>query len=241
MRVRHLRATAAAVAIVIALPLAPVPARAAWPVIDFSNLAQNVVQSARLLEEINNQIRSLQNEATMLENMARNLQSLNVSQLGGITNDLQQISSLMNRAQGIAFDVQSVQTAFEQRYPQQYGAGITIPQLVRDADARWQNAHDAFRETMLVQSQIAETVQTDSGKLATLVNASQGATGNLQVSQATNQLLALSIKQQLQIENLMAAQGRADALTEANNAEAEEEGRAAFQDFIGTGNAYTPE
>jgi P-type conjugative transfer protein TrbJ len=94
---------------------------------------------------------------------------------------------------------------------------------------------------MLVQSQIAQTVQTDSTKLATLVNASQGATGNLQVSQATNQLLALSIKQQLQIENLMAAQGRADALTEANNAEAEEEGRAAFQTFIGTSDVYTPE
>lgn len=242
MSSRSLRATVAAVALATAIPvIVPRPAAAQWAVIDASNLAQNVVQSARLLEEINNQIQSLQNEATMLENMARNLSSLNVSQLGGITNDLQQINNLMNQAQGISFDVQSVQSAFQQRYPQQYDAGTSIPQLLSDAEVRWQDARDAFQQTMTVQSQIAQTVQSDAGKLADLVNASQGATGNLQVSQATNQILALSIKQQLQIQTLMAAQGRAEALNEANNAEAEEEGRAAFQTFLGSSNAYTPQ
>jgi len=83
-------------------------------------------------------------------------------------------------------------------------------------------------------------VQSDTSKLATLVKASQGASGNLQVSQATNQLLALSIKQQLQIETMMAAQDRADALSEANKAESEEEGRAALATFLGSSNAYAP-
>ncbi|MBU6297202.1 MAG: P-type conjugative transfer protein TrbJ [Alphaproteobacteria bacterium] len=239
----HLRcATAIALVLTVSAPFVlSNPALAQWAVIDSANLAQNELEAARALEQINNQIQSLQNEATMLQNMARNLASLNVSQLGGMTSDLQQISNLMNQAQGIAFNVQSVQTAFQQRYPQQYGANTTIPQLESDAQTRWQNARDAFQQTMLVQSQIAETVQTDSSKLATLVDASQGAGGNLQVSQATNQLLALSIKQQLQIESLMAAQGRADALNDANNAEAEEEGRAALETFLGTSNAYTPQ
>jgi P-type conjugative transfer protein TrbJ len=93
---------------------------------------------------------------------------------------------------------------------------------------------------MLVQAQIAQTVQADTTKLAELVNASQGAGGNLQVTQATNQLLALSIKQQLQLQTLLAAQGRAQATAGANSAESEEEGRAAFVAFIGTSNAYTP-
>ena len=61
------------------------------------------------------------------------------------------------------------------------------------------------------------------------------------MTQATNQLLALSIKQQLQIQTLLAAQGRAEALSGANNAEAEEEGRAAFTSFLGTSNAYSPD
>jgi P-type conjugative transfer protein TrbJ len=128
-----------------------------------------------------------------------------------------------------------------QRYSQSYGAGTTIPQLLSDAQARWQNARSAFQQTMMVQSQIAQTVQTDTGKLSTLVNASQGAVGSLQAQQATNQLLALSIKQQLQIQTLLAAQGRAEALNDANNAESEEEGRAAFSTFLGGSNAYTPQ
>lgn len=242
MRTRLRCATAVALVIAVSAPFVlPGPAMAQWAVIDSANLAQNVLQAARALEQINNQIQSLQNEATILQNMARNLASLNISQLSGITGDLQQISNLMNQAQGIAFNVQSVQTAFEQRYPQQYGANSTIPQLESDAQTRWQNARDAFQQTMLVQSQIAQTVQTDSAKLATLVDASQSASGNLQVNQATNQLLALSIKQQLQIESLMATQGRAEALNEANSAESEEEGRAALQTFLGTDNAYTPQ
>ena len=176
----------------------------------------------------------------MLQNMARNLTSLNFSSLGAMTSDLQQISNLMNQAQGISFDVQSVETIFNQRYPQQYGAGTSIAQLVADARARWQDARSAFQQTMMVQSQIAQTVQSDTSKLGDLVNASQEAVGALQAQQATNQLLALSIKQQLQVQTLLAAQGRAEALNDANKAEAEEEGRAAFTSFLGTSSAYSP-
>jgi P-type conjugative transfer protein TrbJ len=91
----------------------------------------------------------------------------------------------------------------------------------------------------MVQSQITQTVQSDAGKLATLVNASQGAVGGLQAQQASNQLLALSIKQQLQIQTLLAAQGRAEALRDAKSAEAELEGQAALSTFLGSSNAYT--
>ena len=69
---------------------------------------------------------------------------------------------------------------------------------------------------------------------------SQGAEGSLQAQQATNQLLALSTKQQLQIQNLMAAQYRAQALEQARDAQSEEQGRAAFDSFMGDGKAYTP-
>jgi len=214
------------------------PCGAQIAVVDSANLAQNVLQAARALEQINNQIQALQNQAAMLQNMGRNLTSLDYSSLNGITGDLEQIGNLINQAQGISFNVQSVESLFKQYYPQSYGSGASIPQLVSDAQTRWQNVRSAFQQTMLVQSQIAQTVQTDTAKLAGLVNASQGAVGSLQAQQATNQLLALSIKQQLQIQSLLAAQGRAEALNDANAAEAEEEGRAAFQTFLGSSNAY---
>ena len=230
---------------VVALTIVPIAvsksAVAQIAVIDAANLSQNVLTAARELQQIDNQIQSLQNQATMLENEARNLASLNFSSLDGMTDDLNRVSDLMNQAQGISFDVQSVEAAFQQTYPQQYASGTSFPQLLSAAQTRWQNARDAFQQTMTVQSQIAQTVQSDTGKLADLVNASQGAVGSLQAQQATNQLLALSIKQQLQIQTLMAAQGRAETLNDADNAEAEQEGQAALNTFLGSSNAYTPQ
>ena len=239
MKLRILGSAAVAIAVAISAPLVvSTPATAQFAVIDVKNLAETTLQAARALQQINNQVQALQNQVTMIGNQVRNLTSLNYSSLTGMTNDLTQIGNLMNEAQGIGFNVQSVDTLFTQYYPQSYGNGAAIAQLVSDAQTRWQNARSAFQQTMLVQSQIAQTVQTDTAKLAGLVNASQGAVGSLQAQQAANQLLALSVKQQLQVQTLMAAQGRAEAVKDANEAEAELEGQAAFQTFLGSGNAY---
>ena len=217
------------------------PATAQWAVFDGANYAQNVLEAARALQQINNQIQSLQNEANMLMNMGKNLKSLNVSSLGSIVSDLTQISTLMNQAQGISFNVNASQTAFAQTYPQNYAASTTSGTLAGDALKRWQDAMAAFRQTLSVQSQVAQNVQSDTATLTQLVTASQGAVGSLQVSQATNQLLALSIKQQLQIQSMMAAQYRASSLEQGRSAESETQSQAAFSNFIGSGQAYTPQ
>ncbi|MDE2014733.1 MAG: P-type conjugative transfer protein TrbJ [Alphaproteobacteria bacterium] len=217
------------------------PARAQWAVFDSANYAQNVLEAARALRQIDNQIQELQNESLMLQTMGRNLTALNSSQLGMMASSLTQISSLMNAAQGIALNVQATDTAFAQTYPQAYPGTASIATLEGDAHQRWQDAMAAFKRTMQVQAQVTQNVQADAPTLASLVGASQSAAGNLAVSQATNQLLALSIKQQLQIQSLMAAQDRAITLEAARNAEAEEEARAAFSDFMGARSAYTPQ
>jgi len=53
--------------------------------------------------------------------------------------------------------------------------------------------------------------------------------------------LALSTKQQFQIQNMMAAQYRADAIEQARRVQAEVDARAATRQFLGSGKAYTPE
>ena len=85
MIVRRSRAALlAATALSLPLWFSPVlvaPAAAQWIVYDPTNYAQNVLQAARALQQINNQITSLQNEAQMLINQARNLASLPYSSL----------------------------------------------------------------------------------------------------------------------------------------------------------------
>ena len=131
--------------------------------------------------------------------------------------------------------------AWSKAYPTSYPAGTGTTTLTADAQQRWQNSMSAFQDTLKVQAQVVQNVQADTATLTTLTNASQNATGNLAVSQATNQLIAPSTKQQLQIQSLMAAQYRATALDQARNAEAEQDGQTQFQTFLGANNAYNPQ
>jgi type IV secretion system protein TrbJ len=212
----------------------------AIPVFDSANYAENILQAARSLQQINNQIQSLQNQAIMLQNMTKNLQRLDYSSVNQLTGALQRVDALMLQAQGVTYNHATTEASFRRLYPEQYGAAITSDELVVDARNRWRTSMDGYLHTMRVQSQVVENVQSDSALLEQLVNESQGAEGSLQAQQATNQLLALSTKQQLQIQNLMAAQYRAQALEQARGAASEEQGRAAFDNFMGDGSAYTP-
>ena len=223
-------ATALAVGGTAALPLAP--ASAQMPVFDTTNYAQNLLQAARALDQINNQVRSLQNEASMLRNMATNLRTIPFPQLQRLTSAMQQIDRLMGQAQGIQFKVEGLDRQVGSLFPGALGQALSGDQRVSQARARLDAATAAYRQAMAVQAQVAENVKADAGTLGELASASQGAAGALQVSQAANQLLALSVKQQLQLQNLMASEFREAALERARRVQSEEDGRAATRRFL---------
>lgn len=221
------------------LGLVAQPVGAQVVVYDSTNYVQNILQATRALQQINNQILQLQHEAQMLQNMATNLKHLDVTAILKLNSDLAAINDLMTQAKGIAFTISKTEAALKAQYPSSYSAAITSQQLTNDAATRWQSAMDAFQQTLLVQAQISETLQTDAGTLNELVSASDGAEGDLQAQQAANQLIALTAKQQMQIATLMAAQYRAEALDAARKAQGEAAGKAATLKFIGSGTAYT--
>lgn len=224
--------------VMLACVLLAEPARA-WIVFDPSNYSQNVLTAARTLEEINNQIRQLQNEAVMLENMAKNLASLDFSSVSQMTGALSSIGTLMNQADGLSFNLTQLENQWSHQYPDSYDATVTTNDMAVSAQQRWQNAMDAFRHTMQVQSQIVQNVQADQPLLAELVNQSQCAEGALEAQQASNQLIALSTKQQMQIQQMMASQYRAQAEDAARKAQAEEAARETTKKFLGSDTAYS--
>ena len=118
----------------ISIVLAP-PASAAWIVYDPTNYSQNLLSAARALEQINNQITSLQNEAQMLINQARNLASLPYSSLQQIQQSVQRTQQLLSQAQNIAFDVSQIDQAFQSKYAN-VSLSATDAQLVSDAKER---------------------------------------------------------------------------------------------------------
>jgi P-type conjugative transfer protein TrbJ len=62
---------------------------------------------------------------------------------------------------------------------------------------------------------------------------SSNASGAHDVTQAGNELTALSVKQSLQLQSLLVAQERAETLRQARDLAIENEGRARFKRFIG--------
>ena len=94
MRPLGLLATTAALALLLGVT---VPARALI-VFDPTNYVQNVLTAARSLQQINNQITSLQNEAQMLINQARNLANLPYSSLQQLQSSIQRTQQLLAQA-----------------------------------------------------------------------------------------------------------------------------------------------
>lgn len=218
--------------------LAPNTPAHAITVFDPSNYSQNLLTAARTLTQINNQIQSLQNEAKMLIGQAKNLSRIDFPQLQQVTQTLQAIDRLMGEAQGIDFRMDALDQQFGRLFPDDFSQALTTNQRVIDATTRLEAAKAGYRQTMGVQSQVVTNIQADATTLSDIVARSQGAEGSLQAQQATNQLLALTAKQQFQIQDLMAAQYRAEATEAARRAQAEAEGRTATKKFLGTGTAY---
>ena len=218
-----------------------VPARAQWVVFDPSNYAQNVLQAARALEQINNQVTGLQHQTEMLLNQAKNLTSLPYSSLQAIEQSVARTQALLGQAQRLTYNVSQIDQTFQRLYPQGYTGATSSRQLVTDAKERWQNSLAAYQDALRVQAGVVSNLDTTRTETDALVSSSQSAAGALQARQAGNQLIALQIKQLADLTAIVAAQSRAQSLagarTAANNAQAREQ----FDRFLNGTQGYQPQ
>ncbi|MCZ4292250.1 P-type conjugative transfer protein TrbJ [Hoeflea alexandrii] len=208
-------------------------------VYDPTNHAENILQAARALEQINNQITSLQNQAQMLINQARNLASLPYSALEQLQQSVQRTQQLLNDAQRIAFDVQQIDQAFQTTYGDA-SISASDQDLIAGARERWENTVAGLQDAMRVQAGVIGNIDTNRTQMSELVGRSQGAAGALQATQAGNQLLALQGQQLADLTAVVAANGRARAMADAERAAAAEQGREQRSRFLEPGAGYQP-
>src|SRR6195256_4855250 len=204
-RLSHL---VAASVIALAVAISPKQASAQLVVFDPNNYAQNVLTAARALQQINNQIVSLQNQAQMLINQARNLATLPFSSLLQLEQSILRTQQLLAQAQRIAYDIQQIDRAFSTTYAPA-SSNLSGQALIANAQTRWQNAMAGLQDAMRTQATVVGNLDTNRTQMSALVTSSQGATGALQASQAGNQLLALQAQQLADLTAVVAAHGRA--------------------------------
>jgi len=226
-------AATALMAVGIAGPVAS-PARAQFGgvVYDPSNYAQNVLTAARTLEQINNQIRMLQNQATSLVNEARNLQSLPLTIIEPLQQQVRQTQQLLGEAQRVAYDVRAIEAEFAANY-RNVPLGASQRAMVEGAEARWKNSVAGFEDALKVQAGAVANIEGSREALGRLLDASQSSAGALQAAQAGNQLLALQARQLADLTATVAAMGRADALDAAERSAARAQAREQLRRFLG--------
>jgi P-type conjugative transfer protein TrbJ len=228
-------ATAGAIALAVGF-ITP-PSLAQVVVFDPNNYAQNVLTAARALQQINNQITSLQNQTQMLINQAKNLASLPFSSLQQLQSSIQRTQQLLTQAQRIAYDIQQIDRAFSTTYAPA-SAGATSQTLISNAQARWQTSVAALQDAMRVQAGVVANLDTNRTQMSALVTSSQSATGALQATQAGNQLSALLAQQLADLTATVAAQGRAQSLEAAQRTSAQDQGREQLRRFLTQGAGY---
>jgi type IV secretion system protein TrbJ len=225
----------------VLLELAPLPAAGQVVVYDPSNYAQNVLQAARTLQQINNQITGLQNQTQMLLNQAKNLASLPYSSLQAIEQSINRTQQLLKQAQRLTYDINQIDTAFQRTYPQSYTGSTSSQQLLSDAQTRWRNALAGHQDALRVQAGVVQALDTTRTEIGPLVSSSQSAVGILQATQAGNQLVALQTRQLLDLTALIAAQSRARSLDGARSTASDAQAQAQFNQFLNNGQSYQPQ
>jgi type IV secretion system protein TrbJ len=237
---RHLRAWLfAGVALVVSSAAVP-PAHAQYIVFDPNNYTQNVLTAARALQQVNNEIQSLENQANMLINQARNLASLPYSSLAQLQQQITRTQQLLAQAQGIAYNISTINQAFTRTYPQGYASGTSSQQLLTDAQTRWQNSLSGFQDAMKLQADVVQNLDTTRTQVNALVTASQSASGALQAAQSGNQLVGLQTTQLADLTAVIAAIARAQSLEGARQVANQGQAQAQLNNFLSYGGGYQP-
>ena len=186
-------------AIVAVTPIAP--ARAQMAVIDPTNLAQNLLQATRALEQINNQIRQIEQATQMLRQ--------NPLQLSPeLTQSISEARELFNTAQGIAFEVNQVGENLRTLYPETW-EDFDLAGVLQQSERWEQESRDSLQRAMEAEARAARSIEGSRNRIDRALQSSSSAEGQTGAIQASNQLLGVTASQLAEIHALLIAQGRA--------------------------------
>jgi P-type conjugative transfer protein TrbJ len=177
------------------------PAASAEIVYDPTNHIENVLQAARALEQINNQLSSLANEARMLS-------QLNLQLSPELSQSIGAARQLLEQARGIRQNLTTITSDMQALYPNDM-RGLDLDSLLHQSDAWVDQSRDSV-ET-LMQASAASTGQLGDAQstMNRALTASASAQGQTSAIQASTQALGVLSAQIAQLQQLQAAEARA--------------------------------
>lgn len=193
-------------------------------VLDPTNLAQNVLTASRTLQQVRIQAR-------MLQAQVKELRRLGINSGPEITRILDELAYLKAQGDALTYQVEHTARVFRETYPDLH-ADWEKTDLAELSDAQWRTTRAAWESSLVVQSAVSEAIAADSRVLRQMTSRSTVAQGNLAAVQAGNELQALAIKQDLQLQQMLAAHYRAETLAKAREEQVIAQGRERTRRFL---------
>jgi P-type conjugative transfer protein TrbJ len=184
------------------------------------NTFQSTVNEAT---QIAHQVTSLANETQMLANDALNLARLPLSLVSQFQDLVGSYADTLRQAEGIAYDVQQAMTQFDQLYKNGitgFGPGELLAQA-----RRWSSQVQAASRTAVAAQSLLQRLTSQHAQIGSALSASEAAVGELQATQAGNELLGTIASQQASLQQIIAASARVQASLAAESAAADEQAR----------------
>lgn len=170
----------------------PCTSYAGIPVIDYTNLVQNILTAVRTLQSNINEATQIANQVKSLANEAKNLKDLKfdiIQDFNGQFTDLFQTVGTIN---GLMQDLSSLQARFDQLYPDysaQYGP-IPGYQISGETQTWITETRNMMLGAAKTGAQVLQNLPQSQSELETLMQKSQNSAGILQATQAGNQIAA---------------------------------------------------
>lgn len=196
--------------------------RAAIAVVDFSNLSQSITQVTHAATQIQNQIQQI-------SQMAQTLQTLGGSEYGeisaGLTQQVQTMQSTLGNLTQISQSMNTIQSEFDTLFPDQAAwDSYDFSDMGDQLNAWSQEVDNAAIEALKAQA-VTQRAALNVQRMNALLTAGQAAEGEVRQLQLLNQSMGILSMQMNDTLQLLAANGRVQALQAAQQQKAREAAR----------------
>lgn len=217
-----------AVAAILILQMA-VPAHAQLP---FGIGASEATQLANHGQLINQYIRQAEQLAESLKqtaNMIKNSQLLPAQAFGPITNDINQLSQIVQGGGALAYSLANLDTLYRNQFR---GYAYNAKAYYTDYRDWSQTSLDTTRSTMRAAGLQSQQLQNEQTVLAALRGMSLSADGHMEALQVANQIAEQQVEQLMKLRTLMLVDLQSKAAFQAQQVQRDAASAAAAEAFF---------
>ena len=197
-----------------------------------SNCATSVQAAKSYLEEVSavaNQVTGLENQVKSIGYQIQNLKNLPSQEWGDTINQINKLGNIARQGDALAYSLSDINSQWQRRFRGYQGwekSGFQPQDMSQQYQLWGSTMQDTAKSALNVAAQMAQIQRDDEQTIDRIQQHSSGATGAMQVIQASNELAAQTGRQLQKMQTLLQTDIQMTATTIATTTEREEERRA---------------